>query len=244
MYPHRIRLRGPWQCEPLARIVRHTDGRVQETDQDLPPPCTMTMPCCWRDGGLGDFAGRVRFRRRFGIPRRIDDFERVWLTCDGVHASAVFWLNGSLLGRQEAVNAVFDVEVTPLLQERNELVVEVTDPEGNGELREVALEVRCAVFLCNVRLSASFSEGHMRLHAAGEIIGEVEQPLELYVILDRHTVAYEAVPKGATSFALTSDELTADQLRSPSYDVRVELVQGAVSWYTFQQKFELPCPEP
>ena len=40
MYPHRIRLRAPWQAEPLA-------------------------------------GGGVRYRRGFGLPRRVDDFERV-----------------------------------------------------------------------------------------------------------------------------------------------------------------------
>ena len=69
MYPHRIRLRGPWQCEPLARAIQHADGHVEMVPQDLPPPCPMIMPCRWGESSLGDFAGRVRFRRRFGVPR-------------------------------------------------------------------------------------------------------------------------------------------------------------------------------
>ena len=52
MYPHRIRLRGPWECEPLAR--------AEGADMPLPPPCRMTMPCRWSAGGLAEFAGRVR----------------------------------------------------------------------------------------------------------------------------------------------------------------------------------------
>src|SRR5262245_97069 len=66
MYPHRIRLRGPWECQPLA--------------PDGPPPRRVTLPCRWADGGLGDFRGPVRFRRRFGYPGRLDAHERVWLT--------------------------------------------------------------------------------------------------------------------------------------------------------------------
>ena len=72
-YPHRIRLRGPWECEPLER------GRPAR-----PPPRRMTLPCRWADGGLKDFSGRVRFRRRFGYPGQIDAYERVWLTVAGV----------------------------------------------------------------------------------------------------------------------------------------------------------------
>ena len=71
MYPHRIRLRGPWDCEPLARLAPGA------SDGALPPPGRMTLPCRWAEGGLTDFAGRVRFRRRFGYPGRIDAHERV-----------------------------------------------------------------------------------------------------------------------------------------------------------------------
>jgi beta-mannosidase len=100
------------------------------------------MPCRWGEGGLGDFAGRVRFRRRFGWPGRIEAQEHVWLTFQGVDAVAEVWLNGQYLGRHEGVGP-FAFEVTSLLRVRNELVVEVTAPAANGGLwGEVALEVR------------------------------------------------------------------------------------------------------
>src|SRR5205807_6051807 len=92
--------------------------------------------------------------------------------------------------------------------------------------------------------SATFSGKRTRLHAAGEIVGKVEQPLDLYLILGRHTVGYQTICKEDTSFAIDSEELTPEQLGSLDgqlprfHDVRVELVNGAVSWYTFQQGFE------
>src|SRR5579885_2874724 len=49
MYPHRIRLRGPWECEPPGG-----------------PPVVVTMPCHWAAAGLADLGGRFRCRRRFG----------------------------------------------------------------------------------------------------------------------------------------------------------------------------------
>src|SRR5229473_1709313 len=67
MYPHRIRLRGPWQCEPI----------------DGPPPRRVIMPCRWVEARLADFHGDARFARSFGYPGRVDDSEHVWLTCDG-----------------------------------------------------------------------------------------------------------------------------------------------------------------
>src|SRR6516162_1600298 len=92
MYPHRIRLRGPWECEPL----RQQGGNAE---QALPPPFRMTMPCRWSEGGLPDFSGRVRFRRSFGYPGRIDTHERVWLTFAGIGGEAEIRLNDHLLGR-------------------------------------------------------------------------------------------------------------------------------------------------
>jgi beta-galactosidase/beta-glucuronidase len=138
MYPHRIRLRGPWECEPLARLG--ADDRAEP-----PPARRMTMPCRWGEAGLADFAGRVRFRRRFGYPGRIDSHERVWLTFAGIEAVAEVRLNDHFLGRREGKDGPFEFEVTPLLQARNELIVDVEAASDRGGLwGEVALEVRLA----------------------------------------------------------------------------------------------------
>ncbi|HEV3255599.1 MAG TPA: hypothetical protein VG013_01840 [Gemmataceae bacterium] len=133
MYPHRIRLRGPWDYEPLARTVT--------SDEPLPLKGRVTMPAREDEGGLANFAGRVRFRRRFGWPARIDVHERVWLTFAGVEAVADVWLNGQSLGRHEG-SGPCEFDVTALLQIRNELTVEVEAASGSGLSGEVALEVR------------------------------------------------------------------------------------------------------
>src|SRR5262245_54897153 len=100
VYPHRIRLRGPWQCESLGG----------------PAPLRVTLPCRWGEGGLAGFAGMVRFVRRFGYPGRIDDYERVWLTCDGLTGRASVSLNGRVLGSPDHPSDGFEYEVTPLLR--------------------------------------------------------------------------------------------------------------------------------
>ena len=143
MYPHRIRLRGPWEYEPLARRVIHDSGQMEMRTESLPPPGRMILPCPWRDGGLSDFAGKVRFRRRFGWPGRIDASESVWLTFAGAGSGSDVWLNGKFLGRHEGTSTAFDFPITSLLQLRNELIVEVdVSPEASGLWGEVALEVR------------------------------------------------------------------------------------------------------
>jgi len=142
MYPHRIRLRGPWECEPLARFVMGADGRKEEIATNLPAPRKMTMPCRWSEGGLSDFSGRVRFRRHFGYPGRIDDSERVWLTFAGVDATAQIWLNDQFLGRQEGDHP-WEFDVTKILAVRNDLQVEVEgEAESGGLWGEVAMEIR------------------------------------------------------------------------------------------------------
>ena len=45
MYPHRIRLRGPWECQPLARSVIVANSRQETVTTDLPATRKMTMPC-------------------------------------------------------------------------------------------------------------------------------------------------------------------------------------------------------
>src|SRR5262245_40687441 len=47
MYPHRIRLRGPWEYKPVSG------------PDPLPAPGRMTMPCRWKDQGLPGFSGKV-----------------------------------------------------------------------------------------------------------------------------------------------------------------------------------------
>src|SRR5262245_5222966 len=102
MYPHRIRLLGPWECEPLSwHSFRASNPKP------LPPPLRMKIPCHWNEGGLPGFAGRVRFRRRFGYPGRIDSYERVWLTFAAVAGASEVQLNGSFLGAGPADHLAF-----------------------------------------------------------------------------------------------------------------------------------------
>jgi hypothetical protein len=233
-YPHRIRLRGPWDCEPLRRA-----GATEGAAAPLPAALRMTMPCRWHEGGLSDFAGRVRFTRRFGYPGRIDAGERVWLTFAGVDGSAEVWLNGCPLGRHEGAAGPFEHEVTPLLDTRNRLVVEVEEATGRGGLwGEVALEIRRTAFLRGVRVWAESAD---TLHVAGEVMGTSERPLDLYVLLDGANVAYatvEAAPSGRP-FQVTAERAGAERWPAGDHTVRTELVDAATVWYAIEQPVDL-----
>jgi hypothetical protein len=195
----------------------------------------MTLPCRWAEGGLTDFAGRVRFRRRFGYPGRIDPHERVWLTFGGADARAEVALNGVALGKHEGRDP-FAFEVTALLRPRNELLVDLDGTAEQGGLwGEVALEVRRTAFLQGVRF---WADPAGTLHAAGEVTGTADGPLDLYLVVDRSTAAYatiEPAPEGQP-FELVADTLSGGPGTGP-VPVKVELVSGATVWYRVGQEF-------
>lgn len=223
MYPHRIRLRGPWECEPL-------------TGEPPPPARRMTMPCRWRDGGLGEFSGRVRCRRRFGLPRQIEAHERIWLTFEGIAGTADLALNGQSLGKSVTGPYPLAYEVTALMQPRNELTVEVAAPDGDGGLwGEVALEIRATAYLRRVRWA---NEGRT-LTVMGEVVGVAERPLDLYVLVNGSTVHYSALTavEGGQPFAVVVD--VPDDLPPEPTEIRVELVNGAVVWYAVSEPMTL-----
>ncbi|HEX4592047.1 MAG TPA: hypothetical protein VH120_19085, partial [Gemmataceae bacterium] len=152
MYPHRIRLRGPWEAEPLD-----------------PPGETrrVTMPASLAECGLGDYR-RVRFRRRFGRPRQIDAHERVWLVGEGIVGRGSVKLNGFNIG--EIGPGTFEFLVPEELAERNELTIELTaDSPDDGLRGDVALEIRCSAYLRAVR-SCAGDGGRLRI--GGDVAGE------------------------------------------------------------------------
>src|SRR5262249_54988880 len=144
------------------------------------------------------------------------------------------------LGRQENAPNGFEYEVTPLLRPRNEVVIE-TGEESSGD---VAMEIRRTAFLRGVRVQVERSQDVTRLHISGEGAGTAERPLELYVVLDRSTVAYavaEAAPEGRT-FTLSSEDLPPERCQAGPHVIRVDLVDGASLWYTVEQVIDFPAP--
>lgn len=230
MYPHRIRLRGPWECEPLLR-------RGENANEPLPSALRMMVPCRWSEGGLLRFTGRVRFRRSFGYPGRIDIYERVWLTVADIGGVGDVRLNNHSLGH---IDAAAEFEVTSLLRPRNELVVDLEGAAEDGGLSgEVALEVRCTAFLRALRRSAILKEDRVELRVTGQVAGVADRQLELYLLLDRSVVGYQLVtakPEGQP-FEIIVPDVPMINCRGPDgriqvIPVQVDLVNGAVVWYT------------
>jgi hypothetical protein len=205
------------------------------------------MPARWADLGLAGFAGCVRFRRRFGYPGQIDSHERVWLTCAGLADTADVSLNGVPLAENQDGSRPFEFEVTSLLGLRNEVQFDVTGRPDGGLWGEVALEVRCAAFLRNVRPVVHAGPGSPTLEVHGEVVGPADGPLELYAILNRFTVAYATVtpqPVGEP-FALVGADVPAERWGGEEggpATLQIDLVNGASVWYTWSRELSLEAP--
>jgi hypothetical protein len=233
MYPHQIRLRGPWSCELVW------SGGVPSTES-WPSSHRVTLPCRWSATGLAAFEGRVRFRRSFGYPGRIDEYERVWLTLTGVDPRATIVLNQHRLEQTRASRAGLEFDVTNLLQSRNELSIEMQRGAESSDIwREVALEVRCQAFLCDLQRIAILKEDGVDLHVAGHVVGVAERPLELYVLLDGSVVSYQlvtATAPGSFFEANLSDSPLEDWRDADggmkARVLRIDLVNGAVIWFS------------
>jgi hypothetical protein len=192
------------------------------------------MPCHWGDLAV-PVGGRVRCRRRFGYPGQIDTYERVWLTLSGLSQLATLSLNGAPLG--DVAEPAGEVDVTGLLQARNELVVDLEAAKEGAEVwDEVALEVRCTAYLRGVTVHAELREGRGEICATGEVVGQADAPLDLYLILGRSPLVEThvvAVPQGQ-AFRLTGGVEPGLLLAGDPVLARIELVNGAVVWYSWQ----------
>jgi len=214
-YPHRIRLRGPWECEPQESL----DGGA------VPLRRRVTMPGSWGDLGLAGFRGRVLFARKFGYPGRIDDYERVWLVADGMEGTASICLNDAILAMSQ--HAPFAFEVTALLKSHNRLEVTISaDSDRGGLWGEVALEIRCSAYLRDVR-TRPLPDG---LEVSGVVAGSSDRSLELYGLADgahAHYQLIEACPEGTPfRFVVTP---------APEQRLRVDLVHVSRIWSTWEQ---------
>ena len=96
--PHRIRLRGPWQCLPLSRNTRLADGTLQEERTDLPSPIRLTLPTRAFTPFGDDFCGTVCLQRTFNRPTGLELETRVYLVLHFGKRRGLLCLNDEPLG--------------------------------------------------------------------------------------------------------------------------------------------------
>jgi hypothetical protein len=220
MYPHRIRLRGPWECKPIATA-----------DRSAPRSSRVTMPCRWPAAGLAGFRGTAWFLRKFGYPGRIDTFEHVWLLFTGCTGCREIRLNGQVLTAADPENSraeTFTFEVTSLLTARNHLEVLIEgESDEAGLWGEVALEIRRGAWLSDVEGQATPTG----LQVTGRAIGAAPQPLEMYTIVDNRHADYRTIqptPSGQ------SFHIDLPGFPSHPRTIRVELIDVSTVWYAVE----------
>lgn len=128
MYPHIIRLRGPWEWQAV-------DGTPHERGK-------LKFPADW-DAALGHrAAATLLLRRFFHCPTGLDPHERLWLVVETTGRRARVSLNGVALGESNASSSHVDDDITSIVQTRNELEVRVEAGTAEPPLGEVRLEIR------------------------------------------------------------------------------------------------------
>lgn len=167
MYPHCIRLRGPWKCIRVGHEPRRVTVPWQRLD--------------WAPAGEPTVLAR-----QFGYPGRIDADEHVWLTIARTDAPATVSLNDLPVG--QFPEGPFEAEVTALLRPHNRLEIQTS----GDQVGEVALEIRAGAYLKDVRVHR---EGGS-IHVSGVVAGISENLLELYVLVGGHQAAYRTIAAG------------------------------------------------
>ncbi len=249
MYPHRIRLHGPWIAEPLARTRLWADGRRNTAPGPVPKAVTMTPPCRWSDAGLADFEGLVRFRRRFQWVQPLASHERLWLCLGGIDYFATVTLNDYLLGQHAGAFLPFAFDITEQVRSTNELIIDVDAPalaepaaaihlwraalpSGGGLWGSVVLEVRRETCLGTVTLQPQLTPaGQARLHLQGQLLGQPARPLEISLRLDDREVHFSP---------LSQDEMQQGWERTiTGLDVRPWQPEGAGEAVLHEARLEL-----
>jgi|GEM_PF-2924753 len=153
--PHRIRLRGPWLCEPVVDSA--PEVALSPVGEPAGRPTSPTPSHDGTSAGPGA-AVRTRWTRRFHRPTGLQAGEQVVLVIAAAEGPGWAMLNGALLGPVVGSQPSRFV-ITPLMHWRNELVIELqsrppapggptptapapgTSPPGGGLRESVYLEI-------------------------------------------------------------------------------------------------------
>lgn len=218
MYPHRIRLRGPWQAQIPAESHIENDHWKR-----------VSLPCLAGDWAP-PFPCELRLLRRFGYPGTIDPYENVWLTLENLQGTTTIKLNDKLLAG-DFQGEKGEWLVTQFLQPRNELRIDIACNDAHCGLGgEVALEVRRHAYLTDVKVKLVDSI----VAATGNIVGTNDRPMDLYLLLDNKTVCHETITTGSASDSVVPFRITSvgtEHDISHAKQAVVEMIDGSVVWY-------------
>jgi hypothetical protein len=209
MYPHRIRLRGPWTlkagpCETFSVSLGETS--TPELDSTT---------------------GAIQLYRRFSWPQQLQPHERLWLVLERSCVSG-----GALNDRALVLTAVAhdhqECDVTSLTRRSNQLTLDISAGRSHQAFPNVALEVRCLTFLRQT--TWRIDQNNRRLEISGQLVGVHETPLELYVRVGEVNVFYTpAHANERCSMFQYQSEIPAASNEQTA--IQIDLVSGGVIWH-------------
>lgn len=141
---HTIRLRGPWQLEPVFRYVPRADGRYERLADNLPATARLHVPADWSAAFGDDFLGRVRYVRTFHSPPGLQPDERVWLVVEPQRSEARVVMWDETLGVVPMDGPPQRFDVTHRLSPHNRLEIFIDHPalaEGRCTIRDAELQL-------------------------------------------------------------------------------------------------------
>jgi hypothetical protein len=179
-----------------------------------------------------------RVRRRFGRPRQLDDWERVFLIpMNGDPGTGVWLLNGEMLNWSRRGDGLARAHITAILQHRNELIVELSD---NVPFDGAILEIGCRAFIRNIRVQARRDDDRVVLLTAIDLASEsADDPLELYALVNGETEGY--LGPFSTNGLLTH-EFHLNERRSLPREtaaLRIDLICRSTIWDSYEMTVDL-----
>jgi hypothetical protein len=210
MYPHRIRLRGPWTLKSDAGVITSVNIHDRSTPE------------------LAAAASAVHLCRRFSWVQELQAHERLWLVLEqSVVTTATLndmalELSALALGHQEC-------EITSLTRRSNQLTLNVAPGEAHRPFPHVALEVRCRTFLRQP--TWQLDAANCKLEIAGLLVGLNETPLELYVRVGALNVLYVPVHANEPSSPFRYQcEIPAAAMEGET-PIQIDLVNAGSLWH-------------
>jgi hypothetical protein len=125
---HTIRLRGPWELQPVWRYALKPDGTYRPEKENLPPAARIKMPADWSAVYGADFFARVRYRRVFHRPTGLEGGTRVFLVVEPAQSEACVTLKQALVGFVYPGEKAGRFEITERLEDDNVLEIFVDHP--------------------------------------------------------------------------------------------------------------------
>jgi hypothetical protein len=209
MYPHRIRLRGPWTLTTATGQVVHVN-----VNQGLPT--------------VDSTLSGIQLARRFSWVQPLQPHERLWLVLErstvtgGKLNDRALELAGLAPDHQEC-------EVTSLTQRSNQLVLDVPIRQTHERFPEVALEVRCRTFLRHAAWRIDPANGMFEV--TGLLVGTDPSPLELYARVGEVNVLYAVVRADQSRSAFRYQSEIPAGARDEDTPILIDLVKGGVIWH-------------